>query len=83
MTEQHAQAATHVCGMHLVTCIACHLCSYRTYRSIDFHGHLEKKHVGKEEDWYAPLPNLSAVSIKKEIRRKISLVTVRFQGSKQ
>ena len=31
---------------------------------------MEKKHMGKEEDWYAPLPNLSAVSIKKEIKEE-------------
>ena len=42
-TEQHAQAATHVGGMHLSTCLACRLCGYRTYCLVDFTPHLEKK----------------------------------------
>ena len=81
-TEQHAQAATHVRGMHLATCIACHLCSYRTYQSVNFHGHLEKKHVGKEAEWYAPLPDLSAISIKKEIKEEDSFSDCEILGVK-
>ena len=50
-TEQHAQAATHMRGMHLLTCIACRSCGYRTYRSLDFPSILEKKHGGKEAKW--------------------------------
>ena len=35
-TEQHAEAATHIWGMHPSTCLACRLCGYRAYCSVDF-----------------------------------------------
>ena len=36
VTEQKAQGATHVRTEHLGHCLQCRLCSYHTFRSVDF-----------------------------------------------
>ena len=69
-TEQHAQVVTHIQGMHLSTCLACRLCGYRTYCSVDFVPHLEKKYSQQESDLYAPLPDLSSIVVKQEIKEE-------------
>ena len=55
-TQQKAQAFTHICRVHLGTCLQCHLCDYRTYRGVDMSSHLNKKYANQEDDWVEPLP---------------------------
>ena len=61
VTEQKAQGATHVRREHLGHCLQCHLCSYRTFRSVAFKPHLTVKHPGHSTEWYEPLPDLSNI----------------------
>ena len=61
VTEQKAQGATHVRTEHLGHCLQCCLCSYRTFRSVDFKPHLTVKHPGHSTEWYEPLPDLSNI----------------------
>ena len=41
-----------------------------TYRSIDFSCHLEAKDADKESEWFAPLPDLSNVAIKQNVKEE-------------
>ena len=61
VTEQKAQGATHVRAEHLRHCLQCHLCDYRTFRSMDFKPHLTVKHPSHSAEWYKPLPDLSSI----------------------
>ena len=61
VTEQKAQGATHVRTEHLGYCLQCCLCSYCTFRSVDFKPHLTVKHLGCSTEWYEPLPDLSNI----------------------
>ena len=55
ITEQKAQAATHVRKYHSHSCIQCRLCTYRTYSTVDFKPHLEHCHPGMQSQWYEPV----------------------------
>ena len=78
LTKQKSQGATHVRSIHLGHCLQCRLCSYCTYRSVDFKPHLEQQHLADKNSWYEPLPDLGhlvamevstdelVVSVKKE-----------------
>ena len=52
ITEQKAQAATHVHKYHAYNCIQCRLCVYHTYRAVDFKPHLEQSHPGMQSQWF-------------------------------
>ena len=60
-TEQKAKGATHVRTEHLGHCLQCRLCSYHTFRSVDFKPHLTVKHPGRSTEWYEPPPSLSNI----------------------
>ena len=64
--EKRAQAATHVRKYHSHNCIQCRLCTYHTYRAVDFKPHLECHHPGMQSQWYEPVPkiDLSAAHLK-------------------
>ena len=58
LTKQKNQGATQVRSVHLGHCLQCQLCSYHTYRSVDFKPHLEWHHLADKNSWYEPLPDL-------------------------
>ena len=58
-TKQKAQAFTHICHIHLGTCLLCRLYDYRTYRVVDMCTHLKCVHPHQENEWLEPLPDLS------------------------
>ena len=71
--------------MLLSTCLACRLCSWKTYHSVDFQKHIDKHHPSQESAWYPPLPDLSKIEIKKEVdESEISeaLITFTIDGLK-
>ena len=76
VTEQKAQGATHVRTECLGHCLQCHLCSYCTFRSVDFKPHLSVKHPGHSTEWYEPLPDLSNI-VAMEVDRKDIIIGVK------
>ena len=59
-----------------------HLCSYRTFRSVDFKPHLTVKHPSCSTEWYEPLPNLSNI-VATEIDPKDIIVGVKEEPTEE
>ena len=82
VTEQKAQGATHVRTEHLGHCLQCHLCSYHTFRSVDFKPHLTVKHPGRSTEWYEPLPDLSNI-VATEVDPKDIIISVKEEPTEE